>query len=218
VKPQAFIFDMDGVIVDSMPFHQRAWEVYLARMGHDATGLNSRMHGKHNDELLREFFGNHVDVLEIQKMGSEKEALYRELISNDLEAQLIPGVREFLGKSLVELKAVASNAEAANVNFVLDEADLRKYFAHAINGQQVKKGKPDPEIYLKAAELLQISPQDCIVFEDSQTGIDAALGAGMRVVAINSYRTTLIGQAVEADHFLDTRLTEWLQEQFQERF
>jgi len=204
---------MDGVIVDSMPFHVRAWEVYLERQGRDASTLNSRMHGKHNDELLRDVFGSELNAEDIQRMGSEKEALYRDLIEGELEASLVPGVRQFLTRNLLMPKAVASNAEAANVDFVLDRAELASFFRFALNGQMVKYGKPHPEIYLKASELLQIAPKDCIVFEDSQTGIDAAVAAGMRVVAINSHRTTLIGQAVEADHFLDIRLQAWLQEQ-----
>lgn len=193
-----------------MPFHVRAWEVYLERMGRDATLLNSRMHGKHNDELIREIFGSSMSLEDVQRMGTEKEALYRELIVAHLEEQLVSGVREFLNVHAAMPKAVASNAEAANVEFVLDEAALRPHFLHAVNGQQVTKGKPHPEIYLKAASLLQADPQACIVFEDSQTGIDAALAAGMRVVAINSHRTTLNGQAVEADDFRDARLQEWL--------
>lgn len=212
MKQQALIFDMDGVIVDSMPFHVRAWELYLERLGRDASTLNSKMHGKHNDELLREFFGHEISLAEIQRMGAEKEALYRELIAPELEMQLLPGVREFLQRYEQVPKAVASNAEAANVDFVLDKAELRQYFVQATNGQQVRYGKPHPEIYLKTAELLRIPAENCIVFEDSQTGIDSALAAGMRVVAINSHRTTLIGQAVEADHFLDTRLLQWLEQ------
>lgn len=205
------IFDMDGVIVDSMPFHARAWEVYLDRLGLDATLMNSRMHGKHNDELLREFLGVDATPEDIQRMGAEKEAMYREMIGSELEAQLLPGIRQFLSRYAHLPKAVASNAEAANVEFVLRQADLGGHFAVVLDGQQVKRGKPDPEIYIKAAQLLQIAPLNCIVFEDSQTGIDAARGAGMTVVAINSHRAALIGQSFEADHFLDTRLLEWLE-------
>lgn len=212
MKQQALIFDMDGVIVDSMPFHVRAWELYLKRLGMDASALNSRMHGKHNDELLRDFFGQDLPLTEIQKMGAEKEALYRELMEPELEAHLLPGIRDFLFRYHHLPKAVASNAERANVDFVLDGALLRKHFLHATNGQQVQHGKPHPEIYLKTAQLLRIPTNSCIVFEDSQTGIDSALAAGMRVVAINSHRTTLIGQAIEADHFLDTRLLLWLEQ------
>jgi beta-phosphoglucomutase family hydrolase len=212
VKAQALIFDMDGVIVDSMPFHSRAWVIYLEKMGLDASEMNARMHGKHNDELLRDILGEEVPLERIQQMGYEKEALYRELIRPEFEAYLLPGVREFLAKHEQLPKAVASNAEAANVEFVLDEANLRGYFRHALNGQMVTRGKPHPEIYLKAASLLQVDPAQCIVFEDSQTGIDAAVAAGMTVAAINSHRTTLKGQAVEVEHFLDIRLHEWLKQ------
>lgn len=205
---------MDGVLVDSMPFHVRAWEAYLSRLGRDATLLNARMHGKHNDELLREIFGEALTAGQIHAMSEEKEALYRELISDRLEASLLPGIRQFLDQNAGLRKAVASNAVAANVDYVLDAAGLRGHFEYAVNGQQVSRGKPHPEIYLKAASLLGLEPQTCLVFEDSQTGIDAARAAGMRVVAINSHRTTLVGQAFEADHFLDTRLHQWLAQQF----
>lgn len=206
------IFDMDGVIIDSMPFHSRAWEAYLERLGMDANLLNSRMHGKHNDELLRDFLGENAKAEDIQRMGAEKEALYRQMIESELEAQLLPGIRDFLGRFDGVPKAVASNAVAANVEFVLRRAELAKHFRVVLNGEQVQRGKPDPEIYLKAADLLHKSPSDCIVFEDSQTGIDAAVRAGMTVVAINSHRVPLVGQAVEADDFLDGRLNQWLDE------
>ena len=117
---------MDGVIVDSMPYHVRSWEVYLEKQGRDAQTLNARMHGKHNDELLRDVFGSELNAEDIQRMGAEKEALYRELIETELEASLVPGVRQFLSENSLMPKAVASNAEAANVNFVLDRAEDRK--------------------------------------------------------------------------------------------
>ena len=184
----------------------------LKRLGRDASALNSKMHGRHNDELLKEFFGQSLSLAEIQRMGSEKEALYRELIAPELEIQLVPGSREFLQRHRNVLKAVASNAIGANVDYVLDQAALRQHFELVTNGEQVQYGKPHPEIYLKTAELLRIPKENCIVFEDSQAGIDSALAAGMRVVAINTYRTTLIGQAIQADHFEDTRLNTWIEQ------
>jgi beta-phosphoglucomutase len=206
----ALIFDMDGVIVDSMPFHTQAWEQYLGGLGYDAAGLNSRMHGKHNDALLREFLGPAIPDSEIQRMGAEKEALYRELISPQLMHSLIPGVGAFLRQHAAVPKAVASNAEAANVDFVLDHANLRPHFRVAMNGQQVRFGKPHPEIYEKTAVLLQVPAEKCIVFEDSQTGIDAAIGAGMTVVAINSHQARLRGAAFETTSFTDPQLNSWL--------
>ncbi len=205
---------MDGVLVDSMPYHIRAWERYLETQGRDATALLERMHGKHNDELVREVFGPDMPLGEVKRMGAEKEAVYRDLIREELEAQLLPGVRDFLGRTAPYAKAVASNAEAANVNFVLDQAGLRPFFLHALDGGMVRRGKPDPEIYLLAAELLGVGPEQCIVFEDSQTGIDAALAAGMRVAAINSHRAQLSGQSWEFNDFADQRLTSWLAQSF----
>lgn len=203
---------MDGVLVDSMPYHVRAWEVYLERLGRDARELNERMHGKHNDELLREVFGAELREEDVKRMGAEKEALYRELIAAELEGALIAGARRFLTAQAGRAKAVASNAEAANVNFVLDGAGLREHFRLALSGDDVKRGKPDPEIYLRAAAGLGLEAGECLVFEDSQTGIDAARAAGMRVVAINSHRTRLVGQAFEVFHFDDPELERWLAE------
>lgn len=210
--PHALLFDMDGVIVHSMPFHIRAWNQYLAQHNVDANHLNSRMHGKHNHDLIREYFGDSLTHAEIQRIGNEKEALYRELIAPTLEQELVPGLRDFLDVHRDTPKAVASNAEPDNVNFVLDQAALRPYFPVALDGYQVERGKPDPEIYLKAASLLQIDAAECIVFEDSQAGIDAGLAAGMTVVGINTNHAELHGIACEASDFLDSRLLDWLQE------
>ncbi len=200
---------MDGVLVDSMPYHIRAWEQYLRAHGQDPEKLLARMHGKHNDELVREVFGRDLPLEEVKQMGSEKEALYRELIGEQLETQLLPGLREFLRETPSFPKAVASNAEAANVDFVLEQARLRPFFRHALDGGMVQRGKPDPEIYLLAAEMLGVSPEQCIVFEDSQTGIDAAVAAGMRVAAINLHRVPLLGQEWEFTDFSDLALKSW---------
>lgn len=209
---QAFVFDMDGVILDSMPYHLQAWEQYLASLGLDAADLNRKMHGKHNNELLQDLLGPNADPATIARMSDEKEALYRKLIKPYLKNTLIPGLLPLLERFPKMPKAVASNANKANVEFVLEEADLRRHFRFALNGEDVERGKPDPEIYEKAAKLLNVEPYNCIVFEDSQTGIDAALAAGMNVVAMNTHRATLKGAMREADNFLDRHLQAWLEE------
>ncbi len=201
---------MDGVIVDSMPFHNRAWDLYLAGKGVDPNALNSRMHGKHNDELIREFFGDHLSTGELRVMGEEKEAVYRELVQPVLEQALVPGIRAFLEAHRARPKAVASNAEPRNVRFILEQANLSNYFLAALDGYQVEFGKPHPEIYCKAAAALGVPPASCLVFEDSQTGIDAALAAGMTVVAVNTHRVRLTGWALEIENFLDPQLKTWL--------
>ncbi len=198
--------------MDSMPYHVKAWQLYLERQGRDAAALLERMHGKHNDELVRDAFGPELPLSIVKQMGAEKEALYRDLIRTELDRQLIPGVRDFLERVSNWPKAVASNAEAANVSFVLDEAKLRPYFLHALDGGMVRRGKPDPEIYLLAAAKLGKDPGECIVFEDSQTGIDAALAAGMTVVAINSHRTELKGPRWEFPDFREGGIGTWLEQ------
>lgn len=208
--PHALLFDMDGVIVHSMPFHIRAWNQYLAQHDIDADHLNSQMHGKHNSDLIRQYFGPSLAEADIQRIGNEKEALYRQLIAPTLETELVPGIRQFLDLHHHTPKAVASNAEPKNLNFVLDQAALRLYFPVALDGYQVERGKPDPEIYLKAASLLQIEAGQCIVFEDSQAGIDAGLAAGMTVVGINTNQAKLRGVACEAPDFLAPQLHDWL--------
>jgi len=206
----AFLFDMDGVIVHSMPFHTQAWIEYLAGKGVDPNALNSRMHGKHNDELIREFFGHDLGTEALREMGEEKEAVYRRLIQPVLEESLVPGIRNFLNRHTALPKAVASNAEPRNVRFVLEQANLANYFLAALDGYQVEFGKPHPEIYCKAAAALGVPPASCLVFEDSQTGIDAALAAGMTVVAVNTNRVRLTGWALEIENFLDPQLNSWL--------
>jgi beta-phosphoglucomutase family hydrolase len=207
---QALIFDMDGVIVDSMPYHERAWEIYLSGRGVDPAALNSRMHGKHNDALIREFFGAGLGEAEVRRMGEEKEAIYRELVGPELETALVPGVRRFLAQTAGYAKAVASNAEPRNVRFVLEAAELGQHFRVVLDGYQVRQGKPHPEIYLKSAAALGLEPAACLVFEDSQTGIDAARAAGMNVVAVNTHRTALSGWALEIESFEDPQLEPWL--------
>lgn len=201
---------MDGVIVDSMPFHTRAWVEYLSGKGVDPNALNQRMHGKHNDELIREFFGAHLSTEQLRLMGEEKEAVYRRLVHPTLEAALVPGIRTFLHQHKAHPKAVASNAEPRNVRFILEETNLGDYFSAVLDGYQVEFGKPHPEIYCKAAAALGVPPASCLVFEDSQTGIDAALAAGMTVVAVNTHRVRLTGWTLEIENFLDPKLNKWL--------
>ena len=106
--------------------------------------------------------------------------------------------------------AVASNAEPENVNFLLDRAALRPYFQVVIDGHQVKRPKPDPEIYLLAAQRLGIRPANCIVFEDSLSGVEAATRAGMRIVGVSTTHDYLPGAAICVDNFLNGELRSWL--------
>jgi beta-phosphoglucomutase len=207
----ALIFDMDGVIVNSNPVHREAWEVYNRGLGIETTEeMQQRMYGKRNDQIVRDYMGEDLSDAEVFEHGAAKERLYRELIGPKLEASLVPGVREFLERHREIPKAVASNAEELNVSFVLDSAKLRPNFRAVVDGHQVSNPKPAPDVFLKAAELLGAAPQDCIVFEDSYSGVQAGLAAGMRVVGFRTTHDELPGTVLAVDDFLAPELEAWM--------
>ena len=208
----AMIFDLDGVLVHSMPLHVEAWRQYLEREGVDVPDLEGAMHGKRNPELVREWFGDHLTQDLVLGHGAAKEKLFRELIIADgLEKYRVLGVDEFLQRYREVPKAIGSNAETENIDFVLDRFDLRQYFNVVVNGYQVSRPKPFPDIYLKAAELLHVDPAHCVVFEDSPVGVEAARAAGMPVVGIETTADEFENVEFHVKDFTDPRLHEWLQ-------
>jgi len=209
--PLALIFDMDGVIVDSNPTHRRAWELFNRRYGLETTeAMHQRMYGKHNSDIVRDYFGPDLDDAEVAARGAAKEALYRELAGAGIEQMLVPGVRAFLEEHRARPMGVGSNAEPANVEFVLERSGLRPFFRTVVDGHQVRRPKPDPEVFLLVAERLGAAPANCIVFEDSPTGVQAALAAGMKVVGIRTTFGDLPGTSINVDNFLSGQLREWL--------
>lgn len=210
----ALIFDMDGVLVHSNPLHCRAWEAFNLGYGMETTPeMHQRMYGKRNDEIVRDFFGESLSAEEVFARGRAKEALYRRLAAPHLEEMLVPGVRTFLERYYYLPTALATNAEPDNVNFLLDRAGLREYFRVAVDGHQVKRPKPNPDIYLRAAELLGVPPSGCVVFEDSHSGAAAALSAGMRVIGLTTTYVNLPGTCLTIDNFLSRELHTWLEAQ-----
>lgn len=207
------IFDMDGVIIDSTPMHNRAWEVYLERHGRDSSQVQKRMHGLRNDDIVRDFFGSGLDLQEVLAHGAAKERLYREMMAPVLERHLIPGIREILQGLGETPMAVASNAEPANIDFVLEGAGIRDRFLSVVDGHFVERPKPDPEIYLRAAEFIGVKPENCVIFEDSIPGIQAALASGARVVALTTTLPHFEGVHLHTANFHDPRLAEWLRAQ-----
>jgi HAD superfamily hydrolase (TIGR01509 family) len=125
----------------------------------------------------------------------------------------VPGLREFLERHRDLPMGVASNAEPLNVSFVLDELGLRHYFRVVVDGHQVNRPKPHPDIYLRAAELLETEPANCVVFEDSHSGAAAAVAAGMRVIGLRTTFDNLPGTLLTIDNFLSGDLESWLQAQ-----
>jgi HAD superfamily hydrolase (TIGR01509 family) len=173
--------------------------------------MHERMYGKRNDEIVRDFFGGALADEEVAVRGSAKEALYREMVGGRVEQMLVPGLRAFLERHRDLPMGVASNAEPENIALFLDGARLRPYFRAVVDGHQVARPKPHPDIYLRAAEILNINPAQCIVFEDSHSGVAAGLAAGMRVIGLCTTHVNLPGTTLNVDNFLSGDLELWLQ-------
>ncbi len=210
----ALIFDMDGVMVDSNPVHREAWVAFNRRYGLETTpAMLERMYGKRNDEIIRDYFGDGLGPEEVAARSRAKEELYREMAGSRIEQMLVPGLRAFLDRYRAAPMAVASNAEPENVAFVLDRAGLKPYFRVVVDGHQAVHPKPHPDIYLRAAVLLEVAPANCIVIEDSPTGVAAAKAAGMRVIGLRTTYVNLQGTDWNTDNFKSGDFTLWLGEQ-----
>lgn len=206
----AFIFDLDGVVVDSMPAHTEAWRVYLERHGIVPVDIEGKMHGRRNDEIVAHYFGSGLAAPDVFNHGAAKEELFRQLIGSNVIRHLVPGIGDFLARHESVATGLASNAEPANIDFVLDTAGLRRHFDVIVDGHQVNRPKPHPDIYLRAAEILGFPPGKCIVFEDSPAGIQAALGAGTRVIAVQTHTSDLPSVDFSIRDFSDPVLDSWL--------
>ncbi len=209
----ALIFDLDGVVVDSMPIHTLAWQRYLKQLGVEGEDVAKRMHGRRNDDLVRDFLGPDVPAGVVSAHGAAKERLFRSMMAPEITARLVPGIESLLARAKGVPVALATNAEPANVAFLLDGAGLRRWFQAIADGSQVENAKPAPDIYLLAARKLGIAPRNCIVFEDSPVGIAAARAAGMRVVGVQTHSQRLENVDLAVPDFLDPELERWLASQ-----
>lgn len=189
-KMFAVVFDMDGVIVDSNPFHKISLRQFAAGYGFELTEeeMRKRIFGTTNRQWILNLFGS-ISEEQIQKYAGEKESLFREMYKDHIKpvTGLIPFL-ELLEANLVP-KAVATSAPPANVEFTLGLTGTRKYFPVILDDTFVTHGKPNPEIYLKAAAALGKEPAHCIVIEDSLSGIAAGKSAGCKVIGITTTHT-----------------------------
>lgn len=193
-----------------MPAHNEAWRAYLRGLGIEFEDLERRMRGRRNDEIVADFIGGGLTPEMVFAHGAAKERLFRDMLQDDLKAHLVPGIVEFLESSKPLPAGVASNAERANIDFVLDGAGLRERFQVIVDGHQVERPKPSPDIYLRAAELLHVPPAECAVFEDSPAGVAAASSAGTRVIGVQTHPSDLSGVELLIRDFKDPALKEWL--------
>ncbi len=186
-ETRAFIFDMDGTLVDNMRFHTEAWGKLLSENGVEmnAHDFMVKTAGKTNREILPMIFKD-ISEEKIAEFSNRKESLYQELFLPERKA--VDGAVEFLekAKSLGIKLAVATAAPNGNVEFILDGLNLRRFFDAVTTAEDVKNGKPDPEFFLVSAEKLAVAPENCLVFEDAFGGFEAAHRAGMKSVGITT--------------------------------
>jgi beta-phosphoglucomutase len=186
----AFLFDLNGTMIDDMQYHIKAWHGILNGLGANISmaQMKEECYGK-NNELLDRIFPGRFSEEEKTRMSYEKETAYQAAFRPSL--QLLPGLHQFLDKaSRASIPmAIGSAAIMYNIDFVLDGLQIRSHFPVIVSADQVVNSKPDPETYLKCADLLGIPYSNCIVFEDAPKGVEAAANAGMQTVVLTTMHT-----------------------------
>ena len=188
IKPyKAFLFDLNGTMIDDMEYHIKAWHRILNELGAnlDIERVKAECYGK-NHELLERIFPGRFSEEEKTNMSFEKEKQYQEEFRPHLK--LLPGLDVFFEKAKADniKMAIGSAAITFNIDFVLDGLNIRHYFDAIVSADDVKESKPNPETYLKCAAQLNILPKDCLVFEDAPKGVEAAANAGMNCVVLTT--------------------------------
>jgi len=182
---QAFLFDNDGVLIDSSELHWKSWQLFMQEEPRFFMTHEQFIHGfgKRNDLILRETVPT-ITEDEIKKWASRKESLFRKCAQGNIT--LIPGMEAFLKKVKEKNipRIIASSTPLENLEMFISSTILGNYFNHYVSAEQVAHGKPSPDIFLEAAKKLGFAPQNCIVMEDAPAGIQAGKRAGCFVVAL----------------------------------
>jgi beta-phosphoglucomutase len=186
---KAFIFDLNGTMINDMDYHTRGW-LYLLNnvLGGNFSWdeVKPQMYGKNQEVLVRMFGAGKFTDEEMERLSLEKEKRYQvEFLPN---LALLPGLTEFLEKAYQQdiPMAIGSAAIPFNIDFVLDNLNIRHYFKTIVSADDVTFSKPNAETFLKAAALLNVEPTDCLVFEDVPKGVEAAQNAGMEAVVLTT--------------------------------
>ena len=190
-KPSAFLFDLNGTMIDDMQYHIRAWHDILNSLGANISmeRMKEECYGK-NEELLDRMFPGRFSDKEKSRMSMKKETAYQNVFRPHLK--LINGLNELMERASNKgiSMAIGSAAIMYNIDFVLDGLNIRHYINAIVSADDVTVSKPDPETYLKCAELLGKNPDECIVFEDSPKGVEAAANAKMQCVVLTTMHTS----------------------------
>ncbi len=191
MKQQCVIFDMDGVICHTNPHHAKAFEAFFDKyqIPHSEKEFENHMYGKHNGYIMTHFFGRSIAGAELKNLEDEKESMFREIYKDKVET--IPNYLKFLAalKASNFKTAVATSAPRANLDLIISSLNIADKMDSMMSSEDVTLHKPNPEVYLKSAARVGVTPDDCVVFEDSFSGVTAAINAGMKVVGVLSSHT-----------------------------
>ncbi|ASU35580.1 beta-phosphoglucomutase [Mucilaginibacter xinganensis] len=187
---KACIFDLDGVIVDTAVYHFKAWKRLADELGINFTEHdNERLKGVsrvRSLEIILELGDVTKTEAEQQELATRKNAWYVEMINRMTPAEILPGAKEFLEACRAAGIKTALGSASKNSDTILAKINMAHLFDAIVDGNHVSKAKPDPEVFLKGAEALGVTPAECVVFEDAIAGVDAAINGGMKVVGIGS--------------------------------
>jgi beta-phosphoglucomutase len=189
MKPKACIFDLDGVIVDTAKYHYLAWKRLARELGFEFTEKdNERLKGvsrMESLEILLSVGGIRIDDENVKlQLAEKKNKWYVEYINQMTKDEILPGVIKFLELLKSAGIKIAIGSASKNTITILERIGLKDFFDAIIDGTRISKAKPDPEVFLKAAEELSVRPEECCVFEDAVAGIQAAKSAGMKVIGV----------------------------------
>ena len=189
-KIKACVFDLDGVIVDTAVYHYKAWKRLANELGFDFTEHdNEKLKGVsrvRSLELILQWGGVTTTEAEKEQLASRKNDWYVEMINKMTPAEILPGAQQFLEACRAAGIKTALGSASKNSMTILNKIGLAGLFDAIVDGNHVSTPKPDPEVFLKGAEALNVAPADCVVFEDAIAGIEAAINGGMKVVGIGS--------------------------------
>ena len=199
-KRVAFLFDLDGVIVDSARFHYVAWKRLANSLGVDFDeARNEQLKGVSRVEslnLILQWGNKSLDDQAFQAAMDQKNQWYLELVTTLTQKDLLPGSLAFLEETKAKGIAIALGSASKNAPMILDQLQITSLFDAVIDGNKVTQSKPNPEVFLKGAEAVQVDPVRCVVFEDAPAGVEAAHAGGMKCVGISPNQNGLSADIV----------------------